>query len=116
MEDNKAINELKAQASPMLKLEQATKEQNTRLDVHTDLLLELCESKKQQLKNDSKWRLLWQQQKEEAKKQKRIATISSLMALFFTGAAFYLNVIKLDEESAFIRGLAAFFDVMAGVL
>ena len=102
-------DELKRAASPYTKLEIAIKENGEKLD-------KICEYKEEQKKNDSKWREMWAQQKAKAEKQKRATTISSVGALLLTAAAFYLNVIKLDEESAFFRGLVAVLDVIVSVL
>lgn len=108
-------DELKNAASPYNELLKVAKQQDEKLGA-------LCVLKNDQNVNDNQWRELWAIEKEERKqqqkknlRQKRVSAMASVTALFFTAAAFYLNVIKLDEESALIRAFAVFFNAIAGV-
>ena len=101
------------------------KKQNEKLDDITILLSRLCDlhedhegrsvlimlldEHKDRSKNDLLWRKKWDRTKLTSMSIGAIATI-------LTGAAFYFNVIKLDEESAFISGMVSFFKVISGVM
>ena len=120
------IDDLKKQAAPKAaELIEVVAEQNEKLDNITILLSRLCDlhedhegrsvlimlldEHKDRSKNDLLWRKKWDRTKLTSMSIGAIATI-------LTGAAFYFNVIKLDEESAFISGMVSFFKVISGVM
>mgnify|MGYP003654511332 CR=1 FL=1 len=95
------MDDLKKLAAPKFEaLMTVNEEQNELLLTCIVLLDRLCTLKEAQQEEDNKWRMRW-------KKQKSFGSYVSFAALFFTIAAFYLNVIRLDAD--FVNAIKAIF-------
>lgn len=114
------MGDLKKLASPFsAEVEKAWEEQGEQLEVIIALLrgnnkkssekimelVKIRKLKESQALNDCLWRGKWS-------RQKNISIYISLTATLFTFAAFYLNVIKLNEDSAFYQGAANFLRML----
>lgn len=112
--------DLKRQASPFTEqMESMKEEQAEQLEVviallrtqnknavkKIELLKKIKDLKEAQALNDCLWRNKWS-------KQKNISIGLSVGIAFFTITAFYLNVIKLDEQSAVAQGVSHLINVI----
>ncbi len=85
------------------------RQQNKISKSKADELIKIRQHEEAKALNDSLWRNKWS-------KQKNITIALTTVILVFTLTGFLLNVIKLNEHSAVVKGIADFLSIIGNTI